>query len=679
MNIFLKKLSLTNFKGVKSFEVDADAYVVGIRGENAVGKTTVFDAFTWLLFGKDSADRTKFGIKPVNSDGKSVQKVEPTVEGVLDVNGVEMTLKKVYREKWVKKKGEEQSEMVGNENLFYWNDVPLQEKEYQSKIETLVQESVFKLITNPLYFNGLKWQDRRSVLLSIAGKIDDVDVLDSIATLTNKQEIFNLTNILNQGKTLAEYRKEIAAKKKKAKDDLALIPSRIDEAIRSKPEDQNYDAIRASISRLTDQISKIDDQIGDKAKANEERLKLVLDKQKQLNDLKSQVNQISHTVLEEIRDRNRKQDEGPLRIRRQITDFEVEISNIAASIATIQRRNTELEATLQPARDKYEEINLEELKFDDQDFHCPACKREFESSDIEATKETMTRNFNEDKLKRLNTIRETGIKTKADIDENNRRIGEKQIEKSEIETKLDAARAEFQKLTTAKTGRLEEKVELSETLLKNSEYASLTVRINDLTADIEESNKPTEESEDAKGLKAQKATLSDQIGDLNRKLAGEEQAKKADTRIKELKEQERSLAQLIAEYDGSEFVMDAFNKAKMNAVETRINDKFKLARFKMFDTLVNGSEVETCETMFSQDENMPLVPWTDLNTAAKIQVGIDIINGLSEFYNVRGPIWIDNRESTVRIPETSSQVINLIVAEGEPLTVVADRFEYANA
>ncbi|HEV7383178.1 MAG TPA: hypothetical protein VGN64_25450, partial [Dyadobacter sp.] len=642
-------------------------------GDNGTGKTSVFDAFTFLLFGKDSSDRKDFNIKPLNANGLTTDKLECEVSAVLDASGIEMTLKRVFREKWQKKKGEETPEFVGNETLYYWNDVPLQQKEYMSKIETLVDENVFKLITNPLYFNTLKWQDRRSVLLGIAGSIADAEVLDSIATLSNKSEIFNLTNVLNQGKTLAEYKKEISAKKKKANDDLKVIPSRIDEAVRSKPESENFDAIRKSIERLKSQITEIDEQIADKSKSNSERLKKLQEKQNQLYDLKSQLRAIEHTVQEDIRDKNRKLDEQPVALRREISNLESDINHLDQMIRVKKDSLTKLESSLQPTREEWEAENGKELTFDESEFHCPTCKREYESSDIEETKERLTHNFNESKVNKLGQLREKGLGIKNSIQEVNEVIAQHEKEKQELSVKLQDKKQEFHKLATSTAERVDEKTEVQQALLGNSDYASLTVRINDLQTDIDKSGTQDESSENDQELKTQKSTLMTQVGDLYTKLSGEEQIQKIDKRIEELKTQEKSLAQLIADYDGSEFIIDAYTKAKMNIMESRINSKFKMANFRMFKQQVNGGEEETCDTTYNG------VPWSDLNTAAKIQVGIDIINALSDFYNVNAPIWIDNRESTVRIPDTESQVINLVVREGSDLRVSAPQLQLAEA
>jgi len=672
MNILLKSLTLVNFKGIKSFSTDFSEET-RIFGSNATGKTTLFDAFMFLLFGKDSADRKDFNIRPLDAAGKQIDYIDCEVSGTLDASGVIMNLKRVSKQKWTKKRGSETADFEGNETLYYWNDVPLQQKEYISKIETILNEGVFKLITNPLYFNSLKWQDRRQVLLAIAGEIDINEVLDSITTMQNKSEVFNLTNILSQGKTMAEYKKEIDAKKKKAKDDLKMIPSRIDEAEKSKPEAVNFDATRSSIKRLNGELLAIDEKISDKAKVNEDALKLIQEKQKTVYSLKSEQTSIEYRIREEIKDRNRKSDEHPNRLKREIASFDNDLIRLVREKTALVTLNESLNAKLQPLRDEIKAEGEKELKFDEGSFVCPTCKRVHEEEDIEAQKEQMKKNFNTQKVNKVDSIRDRGLSIKASIEANQSSIDALIVDIKELEEKKEAAQAELRKLTSVDTVKLTESEELDQQLKANNEYLELNIRINDLQSDIEKSKENQVQPDDS-DLKAKKSELSQSIAELNKQLAGEDQIKRTNERIEQLKEQERSLAQLIAEYDGSEFVIEAFTKAKMNIMESRINSKFQLARFKMFDIQINGSEVETCDTTYNG------VPWSDLNTAAKIQVGIDIINALSEFYKVNAPIWIDNRESTVRIPATESQVINLVVSEFDSvLRVENKKLELVNA
>ena len=220
MNVHLRQLTLTNFKGIKELTVEFGA-ITNISGDNGTGKSTLFDAFTWLLFGKDSHEAKDFNIKTLDQAGNATPMLEHAVEGLLSADGVKSTLKRVYQEKWQRRRGCEQSELTGHETLYYWNGVPLQAGEYKTKIEALVNEGLFKLLTSTLYFNSMKWNDRRQVLILIAGEIPDSEVMAAM----NKQQVAKITAILNSGKPLADFRKELAMRKKKLSDDLRTIPS----------------------------------------------------------------------------------------------------------------------------------------------------------------------------------------------------------------------------------------------------------------------------------------------------------------------------------------------------------------------------------------------------------------------------------------------------------------------
>ena len=149
------------------------------------------------------------------------------------------------------------------------------------------------------------------------------------------------------------------------------------------------------------------------------------------------------------------------------------------------------------------------------------------------------------------------------------------------------------------------------------------------------------------------------IRSLQADLAKKDQAERAKARIEELEKEERELA---AEYEKLEhelFLIDQFIKTKINLLESRINNKFKMARFKLFDVQVNGGVVECCETVYDG------VPYGDLNNAARINIGLDIINTLSEHYGFEAPIFIDNAESVTELVGTNAQMVRLIVAEAD--------------
>ena len=174
MQIKLKTLHLENFKGVKLLDVEF-SNKTKIKGQNASGKTTVFDAFTWLLFNKNSAGEEKFNVRPLDANGNRVDNVEIKVVAVLEVDGKEVEFSKVQKQKWVKKRGTNVTELQGNENLYEIDGYPKSEADYKSYISGMVNEDLFKMLTNPQYFSGMKWKDQRDILMKFVSDISDVD------------------------------------------------------------------------------------------------------------------------------------------------------------------------------------------------------------------------------------------------------------------------------------------------------------------------------------------------------------------------------------------------------------------------------------------------------------------------------------------------------------------------
>jgi len=205
------KLSLLNFKGIRNLEIQVSEKQK-IYGDNRTGKTTLVDAFTWLLFGKDSTDRKDFNIKTLDSENNVIEKLDHEVTGAFEVNNETIVLRRVFREKWVTRRGSETPELQGHETLFFWNDVPLQAGEYQAKVDSIISEQTLKMITSPLYFNSLKWQDRRNILTTIAGNVSDTDIAGS------RKDFQELLAIMGS-KSLEEYKKELAAKRKSLTDE----------------------------------------------------------------------------------------------------------------------------------------------------------------------------------------------------------------------------------------------------------------------------------------------------------------------------------------------------------------------------------------------------------------------------------------------------------------------------
>ena len=219
----LEELTLINFKGIKNRTITF-GQTTEVRGANATGKSTINDAFTWVLFGKDArgTNDTKFGIKTVGPDGKAYEKLDHEVTAVLNVNGEKITLRRCYTEDWVKPRGSAETILKGHTTNYFYNGVPLKEGEYKAKINAIIEEELFKMITNPFYFAGLDWPVQREILLQVAGGVSYEEIAAS------KDEFKALLTQLS-GKDLAEFKAEISARKKKLQEELDKIPTRIDE------------------------------------------------------------------------------------------------------------------------------------------------------------------------------------------------------------------------------------------------------------------------------------------------------------------------------------------------------------------------------------------------------------------------------------------------------------------
>ncbi|WBX81325.1 AAA family ATPase [Virgibacillus salarius] len=248
--IKLHEIHLRNFKGIKSFSLVADGNTAEIYGDNETGKTSLFDAFVWLLFDKDSQNKKAFDIKTLDRDGNVLHGLEHEVEAAFFINNQKVQLKKIFKEKWTKKRGSATSEFTGHTTDYYINEVPSKKKEFETKVQEIVDENVFKLLTNPAYFNEqLSKKERRDLLLEIAGDVTDDEVINQ------NKDLCELESILN-GRSIEEHKKVIAAKRKEINKELDKIPVRIDEIQRSVPDltDRDKNVLESKVDDLNARI-----------------------------------------------------------------------------------------------------------------------------------------------------------------------------------------------------------------------------------------------------------------------------------------------------------------------------------------------------------------------------------------------------------------------------------------
>ena len=633
----LIKLELLNFKGLEQFEFEFDGLSATIRGDNATGKTTLFDAMCWLLFGKDSLDRADFQLKKLRN-GEPIHKVNHEVTGTFKLDdGRTVELKRVFREKYSSPRGGD-VQLTGHTTDYFIDGVPSKEKEYKAFINSLISEDVFKLITNPLYFNEqYSWQNRRKLLLEMCGDIDDHDVIKS------RVELNKLTQILN-GRNVEDHRKVVAAKKTAINKELDMIPVRIDEAVRNKPKlisdkdklQADIETFNAGIKELEQQKSLIENNL-----ANTER-------ERQIRDIKRTVKAREDELKGEYTRKRQK-----LR-----TAYEVALQKSNALQTQKDHyidRSHELGEEVVRCDTRIAKLTNEFNTINARTFNpkaCPTCGQALPTDKQQELEQAFNLKKSKE-MEELQTLIQSQENQKASY-----------LEQQDLMTvKADGLTADIELAIDEYKQAMNAYSDLQEPNINDdSIYIDLQAQLFMLESAMDDNN--GDELVLAK-IDGDIFEMKDKRNMLERELNKYKMHADIDARVAELEEEQQQLVNEKNELDEASFLMDEFVKAKVEMLEQSINSRFKLARFKMFNTLVNGGIEECCETTYNG------VPYRSMNNAARINVGLDIINALTEFYKVSASVFVDNAEAVTEFTDVNSQVIYLVVdGNFEELTII---------
>lgn len=613
--IKLMKLFLKNFKGLKELSVTFND-VTDILGGNGTGKTTLHDAFTWLLFDKDSMDRQSFEIKPLDSDNKVFHELEHEVTGILDVDGEEITLTKILKEKWTKKKGEVDREFGGHETLYFINEVPIKQTEYKETISKFITKQQFKLICNPMHFSaGMKWEDRRKLVIDIVGDIPKEKVFSC------KEELLSLKELLAET-DIDDFRKSVNARKKKLNVELEAIPEIIAE-LNSFLHEYDYDHLKSEKEKYEFSLNELMDKLFNRAAANDG----LLEDMSRLHQLKEKLRDIEYSTEIRVEDERRILEGNILEAVGELEKLDKSIEDAVIEREKISKNLAELQPMLETLKSQWDEL------FD----------REY------------IKDFDFDRADNLKKVNEEAVDIRTKINQCtlelqglDTRIGTLEEKRSVIEKEKAAAEKAVNSLVP------------SIILESNDEYMEIKNQILELEMRLVQDN---EKSEDIEELKNDISELTEKLNQCREKLYAREYNESIKGRVKELQAEEKSLEEQIAEEEKKEMLCDEFMKVKAELAEPSIESKFGPVKFKLLNTLVNGTVESCCEVLIDG------VPFSNANKAAQINTGLFIIGLLSEHFGVQAPIFIDNRESINEIPACECQIINLIVSKDEKLVV----------
>lgn len=685
MNIKIKSITLRNFKGLRDVSFDFDGRNATIIGDNGTGKTTIFDALTWVLFGKDSHNSTDIDIKTIDpATGEPMHRAEHFVEVVLDVDGSAQTLRRTYREIWSKSRGAAELRFAGHESNFAVNGVEVGTKAaYDEIIKGWISDSAFRMLTDPMYFNTrVDWKGRRKALLSLVG-----DSIDRTAVQTQFADLLAEMN----GEPLADFKARLAAEKRKNKKELDTFAPKIEAYQNTMPPAEDYDAVEREIARqesataseiatYKQQIDALDAQIADASKmdeatqaAHDRKLKKVFDIKKGMSDYidgriaaAKRYNADRNAAIEEAR---AKADS----IRREIAKVEasaaVKRDNLDASV----KKQASIKESVDAMRERYSAAKTAAFEYADTTT-CYACGQPLPAETIDEARRIARENFEKHQREMLDKLiadanleKDTYNKLTKLISTTEHEIAMLDQRLSELRSELNAAdqavnEAEHTPAIDLETE--EEQAKLSPDYRKRD--GDLARAQRDLESATTNQTTATTLTERRRGLSekidAARQSLATATADLRRRLANKERAAEVQRLIDEAKESEKKIAERVAELERLELAAAAYTKADIEAVEAAINSRFGLIHWRMYEQTIEGADVETCVATIDG------VPFDSLNSAGQVLAGLDIIRTFCRYYDATAPVFIDNAESISQTDfALESQVIRLQVVEGAAL------------
>ena len=633
--IKLISLEMENFKCFRHLRLDFNGRNAVIYGDNATGKTTVYDSLMWLLFSKNSngiGDKN-FEVKPLGSDGNVVDHDAMTaVDVVFSVNGEELTLRRTYREKWETKRGSSEAVYTGNTSEYYIDSVPVKRNGFQDKVNELVDEDTFRLLTSTTHFaNDISWQDRRAVLFQVAGVMDDNQILATDASFEPLVE--------SMGKlSVEDYKKKLLSEKRKFVGAKTEIPARISECQKTIEDIQGLDfaGAKAEVEALTHKKEGIEAQmlaIEHDSAAEQKRLE-IREAQLEMNALYNEnkayrASQATGSV-------------DVYRLRQELSNLNIRLGRMETSYKNEQAYLADCDKRIERARNEWMSTNGEVFTGGT----CVTCGQTLPADKLQRAKDS----FEARKKNRLAEIEESANDFKRD--------------KMQAENRLERQQADIGQLVT-EIQQLEQQIADAESNvveIKDMDgYAERSAAINEKIEKLngELADMVMDSNAAVQKLRVDRAEIVRLIAELNVIIGKESLLDYSKQRIESLREDARSAAECLEAIEKMLYLMESYSRYKTRFVEDSINGLFRVARFRLFREQANGGIEDRCDVVHDG------IAYENLNNGMKINLGIDIINTLSTAYGVRVPLFVDNAESVTQLEKCGSQIIRLVVSEND--------------
>lgn len=695
MDIRINKLSLRNFKGAREVDITFDGHNATIAGPNGSGKSTVFDAFTWLLFGKDHAEQADFEIAPIDPEtGEDIHDLETSVEAVLSVDGARKTLRRVWTENWVTPTGETERILKGHKSSFFVDGVDVATKKaYDATIAALIDEGVFRMITNTLYFiddRYTKWQNRRKALMElVAGDKRQDDLHEQFADLVAQMN----------GEDLETFRKRIAAEKKANRADLAQcsawivgmkksLPAPVDteEALR-EIKDATTQRDR-KVAQMTEKIMSVDKEIADVAARNEAKQQEIAAVYKDITAVQLQMSKMITDEQGAVASERAKRSAAVLKTQESVLECQKHLYSIDRDLKMARYRGEDAEAARAELSDKLKKLGEEYQAEKDRTFEyqpttrCHACGQELPADMVLSATDAAREHFMAERREVMSGIIAEANELKAQISDWKKVIeaGKADIarltsERESVSKELSEAESAARNAATAMETEPPEEIE--QRVRQTPEFRALQAKEWDLRGKVNQLNTETVSSSDLSirrrkledEERAASAEFNEQVRPAFDRLAVAKERERQQELISKEVEREARLADEVARLERIEFRAAEYAKAEVDAVEGAINSLFRECRWRMFEKTLDGGLVDMCQVT-----DLAGVPYGSLNSAQRIACGMDVIRVFGRKYEALAPIFVDNAESITRRDfSMDAQVIRLVVEDRPGMEVEIEK------
>lgn len=671
MKIKLLAMKIRNFKHMKEFEFSPDGKTVAVHGQAGAGKTSLYDAFTFALFGKNSTGATDFEWRPKDENNEPIQDLETEVELTLLVNDDKVTLSRMVVGKWVR------GEFRGNTTTCRINGVKKKLIDYKKYIDSLIDEKTFKLITNIFYFSDsedIKYKERRAILFDLVGDMTDEEVIKRSGKLSALLPLI-------EGSTVDDRREQWKEEHGKLKKDVKEWSIRIDEADRNLPNVDHLDkkeleANKAAFLRKVDELNQEVALHTNNSAVTAKRTKLI-ELKANVTEARSLHGVKKNEETSDLQNLERSKTDEVYTQERVIAKLTSEASDYLHKVERLENEINWNNKQLDRLRQEFSEIHMKVTPhMDEHALTCPTCQRDYEADKLEDIKSAHAESVKQFNLNKSKELENNNAQGKAIADKNKEInveilalekarediIDEKLVHENEVLAKLKKELVEI-------TNELAEKNNLFEPFEETEIYKALS----DQVAAVEKEMLDLATSADGvvSALRQEVNAMTAGVNGINAELDMFESLKRAETRKLQLIEEQREKAARVGELDALLNLLDQFIREKVSMLTDKINSEFAITKFKLFHQPIDGDLEEVCQPLFKGVEFK-----NGISNNERINVGIDIINTISRLKGISVPIFIDNAESvTVWYTKPDAQSIHLVADAGHKTLKVTEKEE----